>query len=81
MSYEQVMEKLREVFYDVFDDENLEINENTTANDIEEWDSLEQIHIIMGCEKKFGVKFEISEVNKMKNVGEMVSLIVSKVSE
>ena len=74
----QIYEKLTEVFKDVFDDDSLTINDNTTANDIEDWDSLEQIHLIVGIEKKFNIKFVLDEVTNLKNVGDMVDLIAKK---
>lgn len=80
MSREQVYEELQEIFRDVFDDETIEINDATTAADIEEWDSLEQINLIMAIEKAFKVKFTIAEVGELQNVGEMVNAIVNKLN-
>lgn len=81
MTKEEVFEKLDEVFQDVFDDETIHVADNTTANDIEDWDSLEHINLIVAVETKFSIKFNIGEVNSMKNVGEMVDQIVKKVGE
>ena len=78
MERTEIYAKLTEVFRDVFDDDELEINDNTTANDIEDWDSLEQIHLIVGIEKKFSIKFVLDEVTNLKNVGDMVDLIAKK---
>lgn len=77
MTREEIFKGLNEVFSDVFD-EDIIVNDNTTADDIEDWDSLEHINLIVAVENKFGIKFNIGEVNKMKNVGEMVDLILSK---
>ena len=79
MERNEIFDKLTEVFRTVFDDSSITINENTTANDIEDWDSLEHINLIVGVEKKFGVKFNITEVGGLKNVGEMVDLISTKI--
>ncbi len=79
MSREAVYEKLNEVFQDVFDDEDIVVNDATTAADIEDWDSLEHINLIVAVEKKFGIKFNMGEVNKFKNVGEMVDIILTRV--
>lgn len=78
MSKEEIYSKLNEVFQDVFDDEDITVNENTTADDIEDWDSLEHINLIVAVEKKFGIKFNMGEVNKFKNVGEMAEAIAAK---
>lgn len=78
MTREEVYEKLNEVFQDEFDDEELTVNDATTAADIEDWDSLEHINLVVAVEKKFNVKFNIGEVNAMKNVGEMVDYIIQK---
>ena len=77
MTREEIFEELNEVFSDVFDEE-ITVTETTTADDIEDWDSLEHINLIVAVETKFGVKFNIGEVNKMKNVGEMVDIIINR---
>ena len=78
MSREEIYEQLNEVFRDVFDDEDITVNDATTADDIEDWDSLEHINLIVAVEKKFNIKFNMGEVNKFKNVGEMVDAIIAK---
>lgn len=78
MSREAVYEQLNEVFRDVFDDEDITVNDGTTADDIEDWDSLEHINLIVAVEKKFNIKFNMGEVNKFKNVGEMVDAVIAK---
>lgn len=79
MTREEVYEKLKEVFCEVFDDEDIVISDTTTADDIEDWDSLEHINLVVATEKKFGIKFNMGEVGKMKNVGEMVDTILQRV--
>ena len=79
MTREEAYIKLNEVFRDVFDDESIEVNDATTANDIEDWDSLEHINLVVAVEKSFGIKFNMGEVAKLKNVGEMTDLILSKI--
>lgn len=81
MSREEIFENLNEVFRDVFDDEDIVVTEATTADDIEDWDSLEHINLIVATEKKFGIKFTMSEVTGMKNVGEMASIIEERASK
>ena len=78
MTRETVYEKLNGVFRDVFDDEEIEVNDSTTADDIEYWDSLEHINLIAAIEQEFGIKFSMGQVVTMKNVGEMVDIIVSR---
>ena len=75
MTREEIFDNLNEVFRDVFDDENIVVNENTTADDIEDWDSLEHINLVVAIENEFGIKFSMGETTSLKNVGEMVSLI------
>ena len=76
MTREQVYAALNEIFQDVFDDESLTVQDETTANDIEEWDSLEHINLVAEVENRFGIEFTMGEVNGMRNVGEMVDIIL-----
>lgn len=80
MSREEVFEKINEVFRDVFDDESIQVVDETTAEDIEDWDSLEHINLIVAIENKFGIKFKMSEVTGLKNVGEMVDVILGRIA-
>ena len=79
MNKEEVYERLNNVFRDVFDDESIIVKPETTSNDIEDWDSLEHINLIVAVENEFGIKFNMGEVTTMKNVGEMVDIILSRV--
>ena len=79
MTREEVYEQLNEVFRDVFDDDSITVNDATTSNDIEEWDSLEHINLIAAVEQEFGMRFSMGQVVSMKNVGEMVAIILSQV--
>ena len=76
MTREEAFEKLNAVFRDVFDDENITVNDSTTADDIEDWDSLSHINLVESVEDEFEVKFSMKDVVKMKNVGEMVDKIL-----
>ena len=78
MSREEIFEKVQEIFRDVFDDEELIISDRTNSDEIEDWDSLEHISLIVSMEKAFSMKFDIKEVNKLENVGEMIDLIKRK---
>ena len=81
MKREEVFEKVNEIFRDNFDDESITVNDETTADDIEDWDSLEHINLIAAIENVFGMKFTMGEVVSMKNVGEMVDIILSRIAE
>jgi acyl carrier protein len=69
---EQILNKLTAVFRDVFDDDDIELTAETTAQDIEEWDSLNQIKIILACEKAFGIRLNARDINSLENVGAML---------
>lgn len=77
MTHAEVLDALTNVFRDVFDDNSIVINDQTTANDIEDWDSLEHINLIEAVEKEFNMRFQMREVSGMKNVGEMVDIIIA----
>lgn len=78
MTKEEIYNALDEVFQEVFDDDEIHVNEFTTADDIEDWDSLEHINLVVAVENKFGIKFNMNEVTTMKNVGEMVDIILER---
>ena len=78
MTREAVFQKLDEVFQDVFDDSSIHVTETTTAADIEDWDSLEHINLIVAVEDTFGIKFTMGEVTHMEQVGDMADLIRKK---
>lgn len=71
-------ERLNEVFQNIFDDDDIVVDRNTTADDIDDWDSLEHIRLIAAVEREFGVKFSMKEVSAMKNVGEMMDIIEAR---
>ncbi len=81
MEKEEIYERLNNVFRDIFDDESIVVTAKTTSNDIEDWDSLEHINLIVAVEQEFGIKFNMNEVTTMKNVGEMVDIIISRVNK
>lgn len=78
MTREEIYTRLNTVFQDVFDDESIHVTDTTTADDIEDWDSFEHINLVVAVEKEFGIKFSMGQTNKLKNVGEMVDIILSK---
>ena len=80
MDRDEVYETLNEVFRDVFDDPSITVEDSTTSEDVEGWDSLEHINLIAAVEQEFGVKFNMGQVVSMKNVGEMVDIIMSQLN-
>ena len=72
MEKEDILEVLTEVFQEVFDDDSLILNRETTADDIEEWDSLNQIKLIVESERAFNVRLKSRDINILENIGEMV---------
>lgn len=79
MTREEVYEKLNEVFRDVFDDEEITVSDETTAKDVEGWDSLMHITLIDAIEEEFDITFDMKTVVKLKNVGEMVDVIMEDI--
>ncbi|MCR5390703.1 MAG: acyl carrier protein [Lachnospiraceae bacterium] len=75
MSREEILEKVNEVFRDVFEDDSIIVKDETTADDIEDWDSLMHITLVSEIENAFGFKFKMKDVVGMKNVGEMLDII------
>ena len=76
MTREDVYERLNGVFQEVFDDETITVSDQTTAEDIEDWDSFEHINLIVGVEEEFSFKIPMGKAVNMKNVGEMVDIIL-----
>ncbi len=76
MSRNEVFEKVQDIFRDVFDDEELILTDATNSDDIEDWDSLEHISLVVSMEKEFNLKFDIKQVNTLENVGQMIDLIM-----
>ena len=78
MSREEIFDEVRKIFWTIFDDEDIEIVDETNSDDIEDWDSLEHVNLVVAMEKKFNLKFDMKAVGQLKNVGEMVDLIKEK---
>ncbi len=74
----EIYERLNSVFREFFDDEEIELDDETTADDIEDWDSLNHITLMAAVEDEFGIRFTMGEVSGMENVGEMVEIIKRK---
>ena len=78
MERNEVLSRVQDIFRDVLDDEEIVLTDATTADDIDEWDSLSHIQLIVAIEKTFGIKFTSLEIMKWKNVGEMVDSMEEK---
>jgi len=80
MSEAEIRERLTDAFREVFDDDSIEIFDAMTATDLEEWDSLNHINLIVAVEGSFGIKFTTKEVSNLANVGEFIALIAGKLA-
>ena len=78
MEKQEILSQVEEIFRDVLDNEEIVLTDMTTANDVEDWDSLTHIQLIVAIEKHFGIKFTSKEILSWANVGEMVDCIASK---
>jgi acyl carrier protein len=78
MNKEEALKIINDVFIDVLDNKNIIINLNTTANDVEDWDSLNHIQLVVAIEKRFNIRFKSSEIRNWNNVDEMIESILTK---
>jgi acyl carrier protein len=78
LSYNDVKPRLTRVFREVFDDESIELTDTTTANDIDEWDSLSHITLVLAVEREFSVRLRAAEVGSLANVGAMMRLLMDR---
>ena len=76
----RLLSEVQHIMRDVLDDENIVLTETTTANDVDGWDSLTHIQLIVAIEKHFKIRFSSKEILSWKNVGEMLDSIFSKLS-
>ncbi len=78
MNQEQILAELQQIFCEVLKRDNIIINETSTSNDVEGWDSLTHMIIISKIEKHFGIMFNFRELMKLKNVGDLRDVIQTK---
>ena len=78
MRDDEILKRVNNVFQDVFDDDTLEVDYDTTSDDIDDWDSLEHMTLMEAVEKEFGMRFKTSEIANMKNVGETIDIIAQR---
>ncbi len=80
MSRNEILNQINSIFIDTLDNEELKIEEVTTANEVEEWDSLSHIQLIVAIEKHFKIRFTSKEIQSWNNVGEMIDSISPKIA-
>ncbi len=81
MTDEIVYQKLTQTFRNVFDDDDLVLTPQLTAKEVDEWDSLTHVRLVLAIEKAFDIRFSAAEVARLQNVGELASLIRTKASQ
>ena len=79
MSKAEILTQVNGIFIDVLDDENISLSETTIASDVEGWDSLTHIQLVVAVEKHFKIRFASREIQSWGNVGEMVDCIEGKI--
>lgn len=78
MTESEVLDALQPLFRDVFDDDELVLTQETSAADVEGWDSLAHVSLVVAAEQRFGVKFRTAELESLRNVGHFAELISNK---
>ena len=78
MDHASIKQEITDIFEEVMDLEDVELTDDTTANDIEEWDSLSHIRLIIAIERSFGIKFSNAEIESLKKFGDLVALVGRK---
>ncbi len=81
MTDAEIYDELNAVFRQVLEDDTIELTPTTTAEDVEGWDSMNHIFIVVELEKRFGVKFQAAEMEELKNVGELATLVKQKLAK
>ena len=78
MEKNEIIEKLTTIFHEIFGDNTIILRDDLTAADVENWDSLTHMLMITKVEEEFGIKFKLKELNKLKQVGDLINVIESK---
>jgi acyl carrier protein len=81
MTEAEIYDELTQVFRQVLENDTIVLNADTTAEDVEGWDSMNHIFIVAELEKRFGLKFRAAEMEELKNVGELMSLLRQKLDK
>jgi acyl carrier protein len=80
MDKAEILKKVNDVFVDVLDNDKIVLKNETTANDVEDWDSLHHIQLVVAIEKQFKIRFASREIQSWKNIGEMIDSISAKIN-
>jgi acyl carrier protein len=80
MDRTRIIQDLNEIFIDIIDNDAISLNNDSTANDVDGWDSLTHIQLVVAIEKHFKIRFTSKEIQGWKNVGELVDSIAGKIS-
>jgi len=81
MTREEILNGVQEIFRDVFDEEDLIVEESSNSDTIEDWDSLNHINLVSAIEMEFGIRFALGELTALKNVGDMIDLMLKKLAK
>ena len=79
MNKQQILEEITDIFKDVLDDDSIVLNFETNSDNVDDWDSLGHIQLIVAIEKKFSIKFTIIEMTTWKHVGDMIDTILKRI--
>lgn len=80
LSQEDILERLNTIFRDVLQDDELQLTMTTTASDVDGWDSLTHVRLVLTVEREFRVKLSAAEIGRLKNVGDLVTLLSGRLS-
>ena len=75
MTKNEIFIELKEIYKEVLDDDSIELKFETNADDIEAWDSMSNIHLIIAQENKFNIRFDLGQISELKNISELIDLI------
>lgn len=78
MNKNEILQQVASILRDILNNPTLVVDENTSATDVDRWDSLAHVNILMTVERTFGVRFSLGEIKQLRNVGEMVRLVEEK---
>ncbi len=79
MTKKEIFEKIQNIFQNVFDNSEMKIENSSNSSNVENWDSLNHINLVVAIQKEFRIKFDLKEIQAFKNVGEMVDLVEKKI--
>jgi acyl carrier protein len=81
MNNQEIFEKIQTIFRNVFDNPELNIERSTNSSSIEDWDSLNHINLVVAIEKEFKTRFDLKDIQSLKDVGEMTDLVEKKIGK